>query len=114
MPRDQQVLVYLGIRNSVIALDDRTGAILWRAKLRGSDFVAVSYDGEALYAANHGEIFKLDPRTGGVIWHNKLEGLGLGLITIASSRNPRGSSATDVVASKEKRNRDAAAGAQSG
>ena len=41
MPRDPQILIYVGIKDSVVALDEKTGAELWRAKLRTSDFVTV-------------------------------------------------------------------------
>jgi outer membrane protein assembly factor BamB len=109
MPRDLQVLIYVGIKNSVIALDDRTGAEVWRTKLAGSDFVTVVWDGEGLYAANAGEIFRLDPRTGALVWNNTMKGLGRGMVTIASSRVPTQS--TDVGAQAAKRRRDAEAAA---
>jgi glucose dehydrogenase len=41
MPRDQQVLIYAGIKSSVVALDARSGAEVWRADLHGSDYVTV-------------------------------------------------------------------------
>ena len=109
MPRDPQVLVFVGIKNSVVALDDRTGAEVWRTGLAGSDFVSVAFDGEGLMAANRGEVFRLDPRTGAVLWHNELKGLGRGLVTLASSRGPVVTAGADVAAGKQKRNQDAAA-----
>lgn len=113
MPRDPQVLVYVGIRNAVVALDDRTGTEVWRAELRSSDYVAVLWDGEALLAANAGEVWRLDPQHGHVLWHNELKGMGRGLVSLASSRRPTGSVATDVVAEKRRRD-DQAAGAAAG
>ena len=86
MPRDPQVLIFVGIKDAVIALDDRTGAEVWRAELRASDFVTVLWDGEALLAAN-------------------------GLASLASSRHPSTTSDTDLAA--EKRRREAAAAAAS-
>ena len=34
MPRDPQILIFVGIKDSAIALDDRSGAEVWRAELR--------------------------------------------------------------------------------
>ena len=111
MPRDPQVLIFVGIKDAVIALDDRTGAEVWRAELRASDFVTVLWDGEALLAANAGEVWRLDPANGRPLWHNQLKGLGRGLASLASSRHPSTTSDTDLAA--EKRRREAAAAAAS-
>jgi outer membrane protein assembly factor BamB len=94
MPRDLPTLIYVGIKNSVIALDAATGAEMWRAKLKGSDFVTVLFDGRSLIAANAGEVFALDPSNGAVLWHNTMKGMGLGIVSLASSRI-----ATDATAS---------------
>jgi outer membrane protein assembly factor BamB len=107
MPRDPQVFVFIGIKNTVVALDDRTGTEMWRTKLRSSDHVTVLWDGEALLAANGGEIWRLDPRQGNVIWHNELKGMGRGLVSLASSRSPNVNTDFDLAA--QKRRRDAAA-----
>ena len=109
MPRDPQILIYVGIKDSVVALDEKTGAELWRAKLRTNDYVTVSWDGEALIAANSGEVWRLDPVRGEVIWHNGLKGMGRGIVSIASSRYP--TSSKDSASAAEKRRRDAAAAA---
>ncbi len=110
MPRDPQVLIFVGIKNAVVALDDRTGGEVWRAELHSSDYVTVLWDGEALLAANAGEVWRLDPARGDVLWHNELKGMGRGLVSLASSRRPAGTTAaTDLAA--EKRRRDAAASA---
>ena len=109
MPRDPQILVFIGIKNSVVALDDRTGAEVWRADLRSSDYVNVHWDGEALFASNSGEIWRLDPKMGAVLWHNALKGFGRGLATIATTRRPTASS--DNALASEKQRRDAAAAA---
>jgi outer membrane protein assembly factor BamB len=107
MPRDPQILIFIGIKNEVVALDDRTGVEVWRAKLRSSDFVNVLWDGEALFAANSGEVWRLHPQRGDVIWHNQLKGSGRGLVSMASMRSPNATSNADLAA--EKRRRDAAA-----
>ena len=59
MKRDPQVSIFVGIRNAVVALDDRSGAEVWRAELQSSDHVTLLWDGEALLAANGGEVWRL-------------------------------------------------------
>ena len=113
MPRNPQVLVYVGIRSSVVALDDSTGTEVWRTKLHGGDFVTMFWDGEALYAANSGELWRLDPRSGTVMWHNKLKGLGLGLVTLASPR-AAGGAPSGAIVGKNKQARDTARGGGAG
>lgn len=105
MPRDLQVLVFAGIKKSVVALDADSGAEVWRTVLRSADFVSVLWDGKALFATNSGEIWRLDPTTGAVMWHNEMTGLGRGLVSLASSRHPN---AADEALAEEKRRRDAA------
>lgn len=109
MPRDLPTLLFVGIRNSVVALDSRTGAEVWRTKLKGSDFVTVLWDGESLFAANAGEVWGLDHVNGSVRWHNQFKGLGLGLVNLASSRSA--SSPANVTAASAKKQRDAQAAA---
>ena len=111
MPRDPQVLLYVGIKNSVVALNDKTGEEVWRAKLRGSDYVTVMWDGEALVAANSGEVWRLDPASGTVIWHNELKGLGRGLVSIASGRRPTNVSDNESAAAKRRRDEQLVAAA---
>ena len=89
MPRNPSTLIFVGIKNSVVALDARTGDEVWRTKLRGmTSFVTVLWDGEFLVAATYGEVFGLDWRDGTITWHNKMKGLGLGIVSLASSRTP--------------------------
>lgn len=113
MPRDPVFFTYVGIKNSVVALDDRTGAEVWRAQLRGSDFVTVLWDGEALIVANSGEVWRLDPRTGAVIWHNGLKGFGRGVVSLASNRRATSTSDIDPMAAKRRRDQAASAAAVS-
>lgn len=113
MPRDPIFFAYVGIKNSVVALNDRTGAEVWRAQLRGSDFVTVLWDGEALIVANSGEVWRLDPRTGAVIWHNGLKGFGRGVVSLASNRRAASTSDIDAVAAKRRRDQASSAAAVS-
>ena len=97
--------IYLGIKGTVVALNRATGEELWRTTLKGSDFVNVVLDGNQLYAATKGELFCLDTKTGEPRWHNNLTGMGLGLISIATT------SGNQVLSAQEKLQRDAAAAA---
>lgn len=100
MPRDPRTIIYVGIKHFVVALDARTGAEVWRTKLKGSDFVTVLWDGETLVAANSGEVWGIDEKSGAVMWHNELKGLGRGLVSLVSSRTPGPSGPGDALAGK--------------
>ena len=109
MPRDPRILVFVGIKSSVVALDERTGTEVWRAKLKGSDFVTVLWDGETLIAANNGEIFRLDPQSGALMWQNELKGLGRGLVSLASERASNAGSPASAAGANRKREQQQAA-----
>jgi len=96
-------LVFIGIKGSVLALDRATGQQMWATHLKGSDFVNVVLQNDAVLASCYGEIFCLDPLTGNALWHNPLKGFGTGLATIATEHNPEGGNAAGLV---EKRRRD--------
>jgi len=113
MPRDPQVLVYVGIKNFIVSLDNRSGAEMWRTKLRGSDFVTVLWDGESLFAANSGEVWRIEPLTGSIMWHNQLKGLGRGVVSLASSRLQASASDVDSAVAKKRRDQQAAMAATS-
>src|SRR5687768_2324582 len=86
MRRKDRELLFVGIANSVIALDAKDGSEVWRQKLGGMTFVNVYFDGTQLFASAKGEVFCLSPIDGAIVWHNKLKGLGQGLVTFATSR----------------------------
>lgn len=90
-------MLFVGIYNSVVALDTRDGNEVWRVKLGGMSLVNVFWDGEELFASSKGEVFQLDRKSGQVLWHNKMKGLGTGFVTLASTRAP-GVSTQQVVA----------------
>jgi outer membrane protein assembly factor BamB len=98
-------LVYIGISGSVLALDRATGEEVWRASLKGGDFVNVVLLDGSLFATAKGELFCLDPATGRVRWQNQLKGLGRGLVTIAVSDGQQ------PVIMREKQQRDEQAAA---
>jgi outer membrane protein assembly factor BamB len=103
-------LIFIGIRGSVVALNRATGEQVWATHLKGSDFVNVVLQNEAVLASCYGEIFCLDPLTGDALWHNRLKGFGTGLATIATENNP-GAGNAPVLAEKRRRDEEAAASA---
>lgn len=114
MPRDPQMLLFVGIKKAVVALDHRTGVEVWRAELRASDYVSVLWDGEALFASSRGEVWRLDPRTGGVLWHNELKGLGWGIASLASSRAREATPGSGDLLGAAKKRRDTQAATAAG
>jgi outer membrane protein assembly factor BamB len=108
MPRRPRTILYVGIKDSVVALDAATGAELWRQVLKAADFVSVFFDGVNVYATNRGEIWAFDPQSGTPRWHNEMKGLGRGLMSLASTAVPM--SATSP-ADVEHQQREAAAAA---
>ena len=99
--------IIVGIRGDVIALDRETGKQLWRAVLKGADFVNVLLDNDRVIAATKGEIYCLDAATGETVWHNELLGEGRGLATIATAAG----TSSAMPSFREKQVRDAAAAA---
>lgn len=95
----------------MVALDRATGAELWRTKLKGADFVNVSFLDGQLYATTRGEAYCLDETTGHVRWNNRLRGLGWGLVTIASAGGPSSGNFAAAAGEKERRKKAAAAAA---
>jgi hypothetical protein len=100
-------LAFIGIKGSVIALDNATGEQVWIRQLRGSNFVNVVLQNEFILASCDGEIFCLDPFTGDMRWHNPLKGFGLGLASIATDCTP-GGGLSPVMAEKRRRDEQAA------
>ena len=111
MPREARETVFVGIKNAVVALDRRDGSEQWRAELPNGGFVTVLWDGEALLAAAAGEVFRLDPATGARLWHNPMKGLGLGVVSLASTHVPAQSSSQYETIAEQKRREAAAAAA---
>lgn len=98
MRRKQRDLLFVGIHNSVIALDATDGTEVWRVKLGGMSFVNVYWDGIQLFASSKGEAFRIHPDDGAVLWHNKLKGMGTGMVTLATNRAPTASTGQQAAA----------------
>jgi outer membrane protein assembly factor BamB len=105
-------LMFIGIRNKVVALYRDSGQQAWLTKI-GGDFVNVTVQAGKVYAASAGEIFCLDPLSGRQLWHNPLRGCGIGLVTMAFSETLAGSGAV-AAAQKARQDQAAAAAAAAG
>jgi outer membrane protein assembly factor BamB len=101
-------LLYIGVRGTVLALDRRTGGEVWRAPLKGSDFVNLVKEGDQLLAATRGEIFCLDARTGALIWSNGLRGMGYGIVSIAGAPQPPAAALTAQMDEERRRSSSSA------
>ena len=111
MPRDPRAMVFIGIKDSVIALDEKTGAEVWRTEVRATGYVYAVWDGQSVYATSGGEVWRIDPQNGGIIWHNQLKGLGRGLASIASTRSAGPQSGFQLAAMAAQQAAEAAAAA---
>ena len=116
MARRRTSLVYVGIKNYVVALDRSTGEAVWSTTLKGAisrsmSFVTVLRDAEGILATCGGEIFCLDPKDGTILWQNPLKGLGTGLTTMATDAGGSVASATTSVFEESQRRAAAAAAA---
>jgi outer membrane protein assembly factor BamB len=98
-----QSYLFIGIKGSVLAVDRATGEEIWKATLKGGDFVNVVLDGGQLFAGSKGRLYRLDPSTGQILWENGLAGMGWGLVSIAQAANG------NLMAMEEKRRQDEAA-----
>lgn len=89
MPRSPATNIYIGIKSSVVALNRKTGALVWATQLparykSSASLVNVFRDAEGLFASCAGELFALNPSDGSVLWHEPLKGFGMGFVTVAS------------------------------
>lgn len=75
---EAQPVVFVGVNGRVAALDQFTGAELWRVELpsTGYNVVTLVYEQLKLFAAVNGKCFALDPFTGAFLWKNELKGMG--------------------------------------
>jgi outer membrane protein assembly factor BamB len=82
-------IVYIGIKNCVLAIRSATGEQIWRTELkRGGleiNLITLQLDGDVVYAGAAGELYCLDRTTGNILWHNPLKGLGHGAITFGAT-----------------------------
>jgi outer membrane protein assembly factor BamB len=74
-------LVFVGLNGYALALDRRTGEVVWSNDQMHSGYVTLLLDGDRLIVSTNGYIYCLDPLTGEILWHNPLKGFGAGAPT---------------------------------
>lgn len=111
----QQRPLYVGTGRFVAALDQRTGAELWRTKLPHSGSVVVSLAAAkaGLFVGHAGYLYCLDKRAGSIVWENGLRRMGFSAVipVIEGAGEP---AAIAAAAKAEQQQRAAAAGAAGG
>lgn len=81
--------VYLGIKKFVVCIDRRTGAKIWRSKVKANQLITLVVEGPLVIAHAGWVLFGIS-RCDGKTLREKLPGLGYGHCVIASE----GSSST--------------------
>jgi outer membrane protein assembly factor BamB len=83
-------LLFVGTHGHVVAIEQKSGAEVWRTSLpkTGYSVVTLLFEEGRLLAASGGHCFALDPATGQIAWHNPLSGLGNGVACLATTRTP--------------------------
>lgn len=75
-PRRIDQLVFVGLNGYALALDRKTGDIVWSNDQMKSGYVTLLVDDDRLIVSTNGYIYCLDPLTGRTVWHNPLRGYG--------------------------------------
>jgi outer membrane protein assembly factor BamB len=83
-------LLFVGLNGYALALDRRTGDLVWKNSEMQSGYVTLLLDGDRLIVSTNGYIYALDPLTGKTIWHNPLKGFGMGAPTALVSVRGQG------------------------
>lgn len=80
--------IFLGIKNTAVCVDKKSGEIIWRTKVKGSSAVTNIYlDETDVIVYSGGHLFCLDMETGRKKWSNPLKGLGYGNCIIAGENS---------------------------
>jgi outer membrane protein assembly factor BamB len=79
-------VVFVGFNKRVVALDQRTGSVLWDWTCpTGSGYVSLLLTDERhLIVSVSGYTYCLDPATGQQQWFNELKGYGIGVASLAA------------------------------
>jgi outer membrane protein assembly factor BamB len=89
--------LYLGIKGSVVCLEQKTGEVIWSKHLKSSSAITNIYiEDNFIFAYSGGHLFCLTTDKGDIVWENKLKGMGYGSCIIASD-----SQAASVIAANQ-------------
>lgn len=80
-------LLFVGFNGRVVALEKRSGELVWDWKCPKptSQMVAILVEGERIYASSAGYTYCLDALSGEQLWDNPLKGLGTGVPCLATA-----------------------------
>ena len=78
-------LVFVGLNGYALALDRKSGKIVWSNSEMRSGYVTLLLDGDRLIVSTNGYIYCLNPLNGSILWHNPLTGYGMGAPTSLTS-----------------------------
>lgn len=79
-------LIFVGLNGYALALDRRSGEIVWSNNQLSSGYVTLLLDGDRLIVSTNGYMYCLNPLTGEIMWHNPLRGYGTAATALVSVR----------------------------
>jgi outer membrane protein assembly factor BamB len=84
-----QDLLFVGFNGRVVALEKRSGELVWDWKCPkpASQMIAILVEGERIYASSAGYTYCLDALSGEQLWDNPLKGLGTGVPCLATAES---------------------------
>ncbi len=108
--------VFAGLHGHVVALEQATGAEVWRTSLpsTGYNVSAIVVESGRLLCASGGHVFALDPTDGKIHWHNSMKGLGNGVVYLTTANSNSTEAMFSVLAQAERDRQAHAAAASSG
>lgn len=108
-----QNLLFVGFNGRVIALEQRSGKLVWdwRCPKPSNQMVAVLVQGDRLFASSAGYTYCLDALNGMELWDNPLKGMGTGVPCLATADS--GSSGAFLLHAQALAEEQAAAGGAS-
>lgn len=82
-------LLFVGFNGRVVALERRSGELLWEWKCPKPirQMVAVLVQGDRVYASSAGYTYCHDGLSGEQIWSNPLKGMGTGVPCLATAES---------------------------
>jgi len=76
--------LYLGIKGHAVCIDQASGNIVWKTKLKSSSAITNIYtESDKVFAYAGGHLFALDASSGTILWENPLSGFGYGTCIFA-------------------------------
>ena len=95
-------LVFVGLKQRVIALDRYDGSVVWSWKApKTATFVSLLLDGDRLIVGVNGYMYCLDPVYGQVVWENPLKGFGVGITSLASAHGEAAGGAAAALSAQQ-------------